>query len=344
MAVLALTSACSGASQTDPNNEARFRAITHAVFADGRLWLLHDNGDLASSAPSETRFHKADAGGRVLGVCKSQDRLLVLVDQDGVWRLKQAVEKRWKNIASAPATGDPLVAMDCDPAKTEAVLITSKRIVEMTQDQVHVADLSETIEAPYVTATALATDDVVWLGLNSGEWGGGLKRISRADGMVDTIQSNVSGELCGGPLNTECDPVNGLVVSPTKPSCVLAAVGLVHMRAHGRLVEVCENQVRRAYFKPLDPQPPRNEPDNGEPASTVPFFGLGRSPDGLVAVGMDGIYRFDESYAPRVLPLPDFENRGGYGVSFDVPGVALVLTQVNARASLSGSVPLMAIR
>jgi len=34
---------------------------------------------------------------------------------------------------------------------------------------------------------------------------------------VSAIERNTSGELCGGPLNTECDPVNGIAAEPQKP-------------------------------------------------------------------------------------------------------------------------------
>jgi hypothetical protein len=154
----------------------------------------------------------------------------------------------------------------------------------------------------------------------------------------------LSGELCGGPLNTDCDPVNGLIVSPWRPSCVVAAIGMVHMMSHGRIVEICDKSVRRLYFKPLDPQPPRNKVDNGEPASTMAFFGVVRLAGAMTAVGLDGIYRFNEPQSPQFQSMPHFENKSGYRVNFDLPGIALVMTEANARASLSGSVPLIAVR
>jgi hypothetical protein len=192
--------------------------------------------------------------------------------------------------------------------------------------------------------TTLGTPDAVWVGFNVGEWGGGLRRISRNNGTVQTVERNRSGELCGGPLNSGCDPVNGVITAPWNPACVVAAIGLVHMMSHGRIVEVCGSNVRRLYYKALDPQPPRNKLDEGEPASTVAFFGLTRNGNTWWAVGIDGLYRFDGAHQPMFSPLPKFENKGGYWVSFAVPGIALVLTDVNQRRSMSGSVPIMAAR
>ncbi|TGX44278.1 hypothetical protein E5A74_05610 [Sphingomonas naasensis] len=124
----------------------------------------------------------------------------------------------------------------------------------------------------------------------------------------------------------------------------MAAIGLVHMMSHGRVVTVCNGRVQRLYFKPFEPQPPYGRLDDGEPASTVAFFGLARAADAVWAVGIDGLYRFDGTLPPRFRPLPKFEDRDGYSVSFDIPGIALVLTDVNQRRSLSGAVPLLVAR
>ncbi len=285
-----------------------------------------------------------NVGGKVWDMCKSQDLLTVLVDDSETWTLKQASDDGWRELGSTSVENERLIAMDCDTDQTGAALLTDKRLIEMADGEERSTYLSESITPPYVTATILVSSDSVWLGLNNGEWGGGLRRISRTDGQVETIERNRSGELCGGPLNTDCDSVNGLALSPWKPNCVIAAVGMVHMMSHGRIVEVCGETVQRLYFKPFDPQPPRNTFDDGEPSSTIAFFGLAGLPDGLIATGLDGIYRFDEAAAPHFRPLPEFQNIEGYRVSFEIPDVVLVLTQVNARASMSGSVPIMTVR
>jgi hypothetical protein len=69
--------------------------------------------------------------------------------------------------------------------------------------------LSGPIQA-LVTAAVHVTPQAVFVGLNAGEWGGGLKRIDRRSGGVETIERNTTGGLCDGPLNTDCDPVQGL--------------------------------------------------------------------------------------------------------------------------------------
>jgi hypothetical protein len=186
----------------------------------------------------------------------------------------------------------------------------------------------------------------IFVGFNAGEWGGGLQRIDRATGEVATIEQNDSGELCGGPLNTDCDPVNGIATEPWNADCVAAAVGLVHFAPHGRIVEICDKTVKRLYFKPYGPPAPNNRVvvHRDEPFETVAFFGLSQQRDALWVVGIDGIYRIGADGAERFFPLPEFKPRGGILVSFDLPDFVLVLTDVNQRKSLSGSVPIIVSR
>jgi hypothetical protein len=66
------------------------------------------------------------------------------------------------------------------------------------------------------------------------------------------VEKTSSNDLCSGPLNTGCDPVNGIAIEPWKPDCVTIAIGLVHLMAHGRLVEVCGDNMRTLYSKPFE--------------------------------------------------------------------------------------------
>ncbi|WP_150132773.1 hypothetical protein [Caenibius tardaugens] len=342
--VTASAQACSNRTSTSEDaDQAEMQPVVRAVFAHDRLWLLHLDGSLVSLDPDDAKPDAVASNGKLIEICKSTNRLIAIMDDGrGAWTLQQYSPDRWAVRAKLPANGDTLVAMDC--ADGDITLVTNRRLLEVQGGTVHALRLKQELQPPLVNGTALAAKDAVWVGFNIGEWGGGLRRIDRSDGQVATIERNQSGELCGGPLNTSCDPVNGVALSPWKPSCVVAAVGLVHMMAHGRIVEVCGKEVRRLYFKPLDPQPPRGTLDDGEPSSTVAFFGLAHGDHALWAIGIDGLYRFTGPQSPEFRPLPKFQNKGGYWVSFDVPGIALVMTGVNQRASMSGAVPIMAVR
>ncbi len=317
--------------------------VVRAVFADGLLWMLGEDGSLASLDPDESEPEAVEGSGRVVDLCRVDGRLVVLSQDEkgGGWLLRTGASSALGQAEPIPAGGETFIALSCD--RERIMLVTSGRLIDVVGSEMRSTPLSEGIEPPPVTSTAFRSGSFVWVGFNAGEWGGGLARISRGTGKVEIIEWNRSGDLCGGPLNSGCDPVNGIVASPRDPSCVVAAIGLVHMSSHGRIVEVCGSRVRRLYFKPLDPQPPHGTLDDGEPSSTVAFYGLARADDTLWSVGIDGIYRFSGARV-EVTPLPQFQNRGAYLVSFDVPGIALVMTDANQRAAMSGSVPIMAIR
>jgi hypothetical protein len=189
----------------------------------------------------------------------------------------------------------------------------------------------------------LETPGHLFVGLNSGEWGGGLIRIDRKSGGVETIERNATGDLCGGPLNTACDPVHGIAVIPWKPDCVAAAVGLVHMLGHGRIVEICREKVERMFVQASDRHADAPEAAVGGYGS-VPFFGLAAAGETLLAAGHDGLYRLGPAGLVEHRPWPRFEEIDGLLVSFALPDVVLVITTINRRASLGGAAPLLVTR
>jgi hypothetical protein len=56
------------------------------------------------------------------------------------------------------------------------------------------------------------------------------------------------------------------------------------------------------------------------------------------------MYRLSRDGTARSQPLPKFQNIGGVGVSFVLPGMVLVLTTVNQRRSISGDLPMLIAR
>jgi len=221
---------------------------------------------------------------------------------------------------------------------------STRRLIDAGAHTQTAVTLSAKLPAGMVASVHVAPDHV-FLGINAGEWGGGLRRIDRRSGRVTMIGLNVTGELCGGPLNAECDPVNGIAVEPWKPDCIAVAVGLVHFEPHGRIVEVCGDTVQRLYYKPYGEQSTGRSRGRGdEPFRTVAFFGLTVAGDALWAVGIDGVYRVEANGTARSTALPSFKKVGGISVSFDLPDLVLVLTNVNQRRSISGSVPILVAR
>jgi hypothetical protein len=349
---LALLAACSDSAMSrpavQPRRPGQENFLTRAISVDGRLWLLSDAGELSSIVEGADTRISAFLPEPALDICARNGHIEALTcTQPGckAWTLRRWADERWSVTTSLASADDDFLALDC--AATTTVL-TSRRIVDVTGAGETSVALSEKLEKSgnLGVISALVTADQIFVGLNRGEWGGGLRRIDRRTGKLTVVESNVSGDLCGGPLNTACDPVNGIAPEPWKPGCVAAAIGLVHFWPRGRIVEFCGDRVRSIYVKAFDSSrsQPRSQVQTGEPFETVAFFGLAQGKDGLWASGIDGVYQLKGEDAVQFFPLPRFKTLGDIGVSFDSPGVILVLTSVNSRLSISENVPMLVPR
>jgi len=319
--------------------------IKRGVFAEGRLWLLSDTGTLFSvdeQAGTSAREELPEPAGDIC-LWRGRPTILTGAADAGQWTMRRRDGGQWSVIATLPRARDSLVGIDCTEAAV--TVLTDRRIIALGETR-RERRLSGRLEGGRVTTTLLATPDHLFVGLNAGEWGGGLRRVERRTGRLATIERNISGELCDGPLNTGCDPVNGLAVSPWRPGCVVAAIGLVHFMPRGRLAEICGERVERLYFRPLESGWGDNSRlgADGEPFSTVAFFGLIRSGDTLWAAGIDGLYEVRGPDAVARRPLPTFRQVGDFRLSFEVPGIVLVVTSVHRRASVSAGAPLIVPR
>jgi hypothetical protein len=250
-----------------------------------------------------------------------------------------------KIVATLETDNQSIIGVDC--TSTDVIVLSTQKLVTVSASGRQDVELKSPPEAgavpiQFAVSTLLATPDYVYLGINAGEWGGGLRRIDRRTGAIEKIERNDSGQLCDGPLNTDCDPVNALAVIPWKPTCIAAALGLVHMMTTGRIVEICGVNVRPLYSKRATLTPEENA--KGYEAEEVPFFGLSRSGNALCAIGVDGLYRFADEQHITFTPLPQFKKVGPFYVSFALPDFVMVLTAVNERRSVGGAVPLLVPR
>jgi hypothetical protein len=117
--------------------------------------------------------------------------------------------------------------------------------------------------------------------------------------------------------------------------------------------EVCGATVRRLYvrawqwsqFGKAKTEPPSDQDRQDQDIyPSEAFFGLTRQGDRLWAAGTDGIYEIGRDSGVRVRPLPPFKQVGDFYVSFDLPGLVLVLTHINRRFSVSGAAPILVPR
>ena len=318
--------------------------ITRAVFAEGRLWMVTMDGKLTSLAEGGADLRPEEPGEPVTDICRGPDGLIAVTGGRNAsqWTIRRRAGHGWSADRPVRSAGDVLVALSCSGARP--VLLTTKRLIEAGRSAV---TLSGKMGVPMLVAVVHETPDHVFVGLNFGEWGGGLTRIERGTGRTITIERNATGGLCDGPLNTSCDPVHGIATIPWKPSCVAAAVGLIHFMPHGRIAEVCGTGVETLFTQASDRH--RTDPKTLADVAqgrygAVAFFGLAASQGTLVAVGHDGLYRLDGKGAASFQPWPRFKKVGRLLVSFALPDVVLVLTTINRRASVSGAAPILVVR
>jgi hypothetical protein len=331
------------ASAIEPERPGQESFLTRAVFAEGRLWVLSDAGDLSSVTEGQDTRTAEAIPEKALDLCVREGRPVVITgSKEGYeWTLRQRSDEAWSTAAVIQTDGDGPLAIDC--AASRIMLLTTRRLIDLDGNRQNAIRLSGTLSGGLISST-YGTSDQFFVGFNAGEWGGGLRRIDRRSGDITVVERNSSGELGGGPLNTACDPVNGISAEPWKLDCIVAAIGLVHFEPHGRIVEVCGNQVQRLYYKSYGNNRSSNHSKDDEPFSTVAFFGLTREGNTLSAVGIDGIYDIGPGGTAHITPLPHFKDVGGIALSFDLPRFVLVLTNVNQRRSISGAVPLLVPR
>jgi hypothetical protein len=312
--------------------------IRAAAFAEDRLWLLAGDSLTTVNDDGYGRIVQP-VDGKPVALCVQAKQLLVLsAGPDERWTLRRRQAADWIEVARVGTRGDNFLGMTCDA--TRVSLLTNRRLIEIGGPAPSSAALSDRIN-PGVTRSLLSAGGQVLVGTNAGEWGGGLQRIDRRTGKVSQVRRNDGAEPCGAVLDRQCDPVNGVATAPWDPDCVVAAVGLIHMLVHGRLVEVCGDRVTPLYAKVM---PGPDDWPADQAYGEVAFFGAHAAGDTLWAVGSDGLYRLRDRKLVDFQPLPDFQTIGGAKISFALPGVVLVMTDINQSVSLSGSVPILVPR
>jgi len=333
------------AAALEPKRPGQENSLTRAFSSEGRLWLLSDAGELSSITEGKDTRVEENLPEPALDLCLQNGHPVAITcqrDQCHNWTVRQRIKGKWSIEDTIKTQGDDLIGLSCTAEKI--TLLTSRRLIDSGKDRQTSVVLSDEL-SPKQLVTMVDTPNLVFLGVNEGEWGGGLWRIDRNSGKVASIERHASGQLCGGPLNSVCDPVNGIVIEPWKPDCIAVTVGLVHFTPHGRIVEICGDDVRKLYYKPYEKQQfGGSKREDQEPFETVAFFGLTSEGGELWAAGIDGIYRINSNGVTQFDPLPKFERIGGVDVSFDLPHFVVVLTSIASHQSVSSAMPMIVPR
>lgn len=323
----------------DEENEASYNPILGGVHYRNALWTRHRDGTLARWAEAANEPVEQDIGGTVADFCVFERDLLAVVQrpQNTAMQLLALGDSGWTEVTNWQANEhNAFLALDC--TGPEIVLLTAEEMIFPQLDRKVAIDIEALL--PVGQISTLQHDGWLYAGSNSGEWGGGLRRFALSDGRAERIEDN-DGSLCGGLLNTDCDPVTGLAPDPANNNCILAGVGLVHMMSSGNIVRVCDTEVRLAYQKPYTLERDWTwdaDTVNETRYNTLPFFDIVEIQEGAVAVSVDGLYTFGPDNAdPEFSAFADFRAWAENGIDWTGGDIILVSTTMNQTHSLSGA-------
>jgi len=351
--VWALGAASSGASRSDSKVDPVLgERIAGGIAFAGRLWL---RGTMAKNPSGD------DSGGLVSVALQDQSRH-VEFDQ-GVYDARKFDGKLWVLRRLTPKEPEFVVSFSegngfQDLAKFQATnrdvpiallnsagfpVVLSERTLRVFAPDTrswHVVEMKGEHLRLGVQVSIASPDNggSTYIGFNRGEWGGGLQQVSLQTGTVSNVERRDTKRPCDGPLNSDCDPVTGVISDPSNKNCVVVSVGLVHLfTSKGRILRVCDQQVNVITEVPL-----RDSSDKYV-KQTEAFYGLKPAADGgFWAITWRALYHYTAT-AERdgEYPLPKLQPVSGIYISRDIPGTIILKTDVNWAVSTSGYTPLV---
>lgn len=336
-------------AQAPKGDPALGERITGGMVFEGKLWLRGVGGRRKNFEGGLISLSLADGSrqahfeGGVVDIKRIGHDLFVLRFPSperhdavlSVWR-----KDRFEDFAtfSSPQKDQPIAAVDSSGGPV-VLSVQSIRTFSADQHEFRRIKLKGKLRGGFQwTADSPSSGDSVYVGFNTGEWGGGLQRVDLRTGIVSDIERRDTKELCAGPLNSDCDPVTGVIPDPLNKDCILAAVGLAHLASHGRILRVCGKDVYLIFEKSYSV-------DFGDRKleETEPFFGLVPTEDGRFwAITSRALYRFGaDGTKAEEHALPELKPVSGIYLSRELPGVIVVRTDANWAVSVSGYTPLL---
>lgn len=323
--------------------------IAKAIAFDGRLWLrgtMRNRSDASGGLVSfgltdNSRTVHFESG--VVDIAKSDHDLWVLRqrDEDGRFVVADWRGDRFQDLETFERSPHdfPLALMSSAGLPT---VLSEQTVRYLARDKTwHVVPLKGNLRsAVAVSASSPQEGEDIYVGLDVGEWGGGLQRVDLKTGAVTDVERRDTKDLCAGPLNRACDPVTGVIPDPQNKACVLASVGLVHLfKSNGRILRVCGTNVALVSEIPT----PNAKGIGSKFRQTEAFYGLAPSAEGRFwAISYRALYRFDASgKKEKEYTLPKLESVSGIYLSRALPDVIVLQTDLNWSVSTSGYTPLV---
>lgn len=344
-------------NQTKPNTirllsskaDRAAQRIKEIAYHSSLLWILGADGNLFTLDLESRQLNKINFDGIVsdikvspdkdfylLGQKKNSSSILQVLKKDGdLWQELTAIELSKNDAADTKTRSTGITFYQGKP-----LILTDKVIYSLLDSGELKAVKLKPADRFYHQNRLAATDDgFIYSGLNNGEWGGGLQQIELATGKVKTIQKIERGEICGYPLDKECDPVTGVINDPENASCVIAAIGLSHMSEQGRLLRVCGSEVSVIFSKTY-----KINFGDRDIEQTEAFFDLIDGNQTYFAVTKKGVYQLSTGEKEKFFELPKLKETAGVWLSDEIPNIVVVSTDINAAKSMSGYTPLFTLK
>jgi hypothetical protein len=198
-------------------------------------------------------------------------------------------------------------------------ILTTRTVLLPSEDR----DWTETRLVAVLDGANVTTSDGdggVYIGLNLGEWGGGLRRVDAVTGNIAFVTQS-SEELCGGLINPECDPVVGAFPDPDHSGCILTGVGLAHMFTRkGAVLRVCGSEITPVFSAPI----PRVEGGFNVPGDW-PLYSLVQTRDGWIAISEERYFQMQSDEVIE-LPLPSLRDWSGLRLGEAPDGTLFVMS------------------
>ena len=322
--------------------------IAKGITSDGKLWLLGMEARSKGGAGGLISIGLVDSSRSVyfargvIDIQKSSHELWVLRQgaKHGEYVVSVWSRNAFSDLSSfrVPDQDEPIVLLNI--GGSPAVL--SRRALRIS-----IPDHSNwrTIQLDHelrsgvqINAASPRSGKRVYIGINLGEWGGGLQAVNVESGKVSSVERRDTNELCEGPLNSDCDPVTGVISDPQNDACVIASVGLIHLfMSEGRLLRVCGDTVTPIFEREF------TGGIGGKAKLTEAFFGLAAAgAEGFWGLTESALYHFAvDGTQQREYKLPRLSPVSGIYLSRELPSVIIVRTDVNWAVSTSGYTPLL---
>ena len=289
------------------------RAIFEGYANRSFLWLRGESGKVV-------RFDRADGTRTVV----AESVVDLMPDGTSLWVLTsgtgyEAEIRDLRSDQSAPvrfyARETPMISLFATDQDHPGVLTGSAAYMpaEAGWDRRELAATITAGEAVSGEQTSL------YIGLNRGEFGGGLRRVDLETGTISIVSGPGDGP-CGGALSPACQPVIRLFPAPDQP-CVIVGTGLSHLGLSiGHVYRVCRDSIVVIFDTPTPALPDRWMMT----PSPWPLDDLVPIRDGWVATSRGRYFR---SHNGRVeeLALTSFHDWSGLRISDEQDGVMFVV-------------------